>query len=327
MARDSKAIQNGFILWFPASECSHDKSHRVYIFAGELIFQVFVLLDLADGGGIEGVFVIVEGHGDVDHCDLVALQNTDVWAFPGDWVTGNVLVDKNSAMKNGGLQAILNLVVSAANGHSVGKTVAQDVGECFQVQRQQRDGAFPEPKRVGILLRGQRSSPVRWMKRQLQIQTPKPERRQAEWLPNGSVWRDLTTFPCAGSSMHWLTLCRPMSSRRCLGREERVTSKTSKVIAAKSSANLARMPGRRSEDLVRDQSVDTLTECSIWLPAQSLSPLRYALRSSSVGALCVARSTTEVSDDRASSEVVGSVEVSMRTAWTTVWMSTSVKGC
>ena len=137
-SRDSKAIQDGFVLRSPASECSHDKSHHVCIFAGELIFQVLVLLDLADGGGIEGVFVIVEGHGDVDHCGLVALQNTDVWAFPGDWVTGNayVLVDKNSAVKNayGGLQAILNLVVSAANGHSIGKTVAQDVGECFRVR-------------------------------------------------------------------------------------------------------------------------------------------------------------------------------------------------
>ena len=133
-SRDSKAIQDGFVLRSPASECSHDKSHHVYIFAGELIFQVFVLLDLADGSGIEGVFVVVEGHGDVDHCDLVALQNTDVWAFPGDWVTGNVLVDKNSAVKNGGFQAILDLVVSAANGHSVGKTVAQDVGECFRVR-------------------------------------------------------------------------------------------------------------------------------------------------------------------------------------------------
>ena len=133
-SRDSKAIQDGFVLRSPASECSHDKGHHVYIFAGELIFQVFVLLDLADGGGIESAFVVVEGHGDVDHCDLVALQNTDIWAFPGDWVTRNVLVDKNSAVKNGGLQAILDLVVSAANGHSVGKTVAQDVGECFRVR-------------------------------------------------------------------------------------------------------------------------------------------------------------------------------------------------
>ena len=94
--------------------------------------EILVLLHFTICSGLEGIFIILEGAGDIYYNGFVSILDHKVGSV---WSRGtrDCLVGGDFSAVNGLLQVSYDFVMSLADGYHIGVAVTQNVGECFRL--------------------------------------------------------------------------------------------------------------------------------------------------------------------------------------------------